>query len=116
MPLPLSPTIGFGMKVAVMPKESATLCTTYLSICTWSAFSTRVAAPVPISAWPPVPTSWWCISTSSPTRSRVRHMAERTSNRESTGGTGKYPPLSRTRWPRLPSHAESQAPSRDLIS
>ncbi len=30
MPEPLSPNIGFGMKVAVLPKACATLCTTYL--------------------------------------------------------------------------------------
>jgi hypothetical protein len=29
MPEPLSPLIGFGMKVAVLPYWCATLCTTY---------------------------------------------------------------------------------------
>lgn len=30
IPEPLSPNIGFGIKVAVLPKRCATLCTTYL--------------------------------------------------------------------------------------
>ena len=58
MPEPLSPTIGFGMKVAVLPNWSATFCTTYLSFSTSSAFLTSVPNFTPISHWPAVATSW----------------------------------------------------------
>ena len=44
MPLPLSPTIGFGMNVAVLPYAAATLWIAYFRICTSSAFFTSVLA------------------------------------------------------------------------
>jgi hypothetical protein len=59
MPEPLSPTIGFGMKVAVLPYVCATMCTVYLRICIQSARFTSVLNLVPIpvhgrdSWWPP---------------------------------------------------------------
>ena len=49
IPVPLSPTTGFGIKVAVLPKACATFCTTYLYFCTSSAFLTSVLNKVPIS-------------------------------------------------------------------
>ena len=102
MPEPLSPTIGFGMNVAVLPYACAVLWTAYFSTCSQSARWTSGAKRVPISHWPAFATSWWCTSTGTPICSSARHMAERMSCSESTGGTGKYPPLTVGRWPMLP--------------
>ena len=49
MPEPLSPTIGFGMKVADLPYEWATFWITYFCSCSQSARCTRVENLVPIS-------------------------------------------------------------------
>jgi hypothetical protein len=89
MPLPLSPTTGLGMKVAVLPYERATFITVYLRICIQSARFTSVLNLVPISFCPGAATSWWCTSTSTPCSSSARQIAERMSCSESTGGTGK---------------------------
>jgi hypothetical protein len=57
MPEPLSPTIGFGMNVAVLPYACAVLCTAYFS--TWiQSARTSGANFVPISHWPAFATSW----------------------------------------------------------
>ncbi|MNN26161.1 hypothetical protein D3C81_1396610 [compost metagenome] len=89
MPLPLSPTSGLGMKVAVLPLRWATFLMTYFIRSSSSAFCTRVLNLVPISHWPAVATSWCCTSTSMPTCSRVLHISARRSCRVSVGGTGK---------------------------
>src|SRR5215204_2911865 len=50
--------------------------------------------------------------------SSARHISERRSWRESTGGTGKYPPLTVGRWPLLLLLKDSpvdQAPSSEKI-
>ena len=58
MPEPLSPTTGFGMKVAVFPYECATFQTVYFRICIQSARWTSGAKRVPISFCPAAATSW----------------------------------------------------------
>ena len=58
MPLPLSPTMGLGMNVAVLPLRCATFLTMYLSVSNSSAFFTSVLNLVPISHWPAFATSW----------------------------------------------------------
>ena len=58
MPEPLSPTMGFGMNVAVLPYACAVLCTAYFRICSQSARFTSVSNLVPISHWPAFATSW----------------------------------------------------------
>ena len=57
MPEPLSPTIGFGMNVAVLPYACAVLWTQYFRICNQSARCTSGANLVPISHWPALATS-----------------------------------------------------------
>ncbi len=59
MPEPLSPTMGFGMNVAVLPYANATLWMMYF--CSWiqSARWISVENFVPISIWPAFATSWW---------------------------------------------------------
>lgn len=52
-------------------------------------FLVMVLKRVAISFWPAVATSWWCASTTGPISSMIRHMVERMSCEESTGGTGK---------------------------
>ena len=89
MPEPLSPTIGLGMKVAVLPCAWATLWITYFCSCSQSARCTRVLNRVPSSIWPAVATSWWCTSTGMPSDSSRVHICERMSWKLSTGGTGK---------------------------
>ena len=89
MPLPLSPTIGLGMKVAVLPLRKATLRITYLVASSSSAFLTIELNLVPISHWPAVATSWWCTSVSMPICSSVLTISARRSCSESVGGTGK---------------------------
>ena len=42
MPEPLSPKIGLGMKVAVLPLAHATFLMMYLKSMTWSAALSRV--------------------------------------------------------------------------
>jgi hypothetical protein len=58
MPEPLSPTIGFGIKVAVLPYEADVIQIVYFRICIQSARFTRLLNLVPISFWPIAPTSW----------------------------------------------------------
>ena len=58
MPLPLSPTMGLAMKVAVLPFWSATLRMTYFIVSSSSAFFTSVLKRTPISHWPAFATSW----------------------------------------------------------
>ena len=77
------------MNVAVLPKLCATLWMTYFSVMTSSAFFTSEPNLTPISHWPAVATSWWCTSTTRPISSSAKHIAERMSCNESTGGTGK---------------------------
>eukprot|EP01139_Manchomonas_bermudensis_P017104 Amastigsp_a515981_3.p3 type:complete len:112 gc:universal Amastigsp_a515981_3:155-490(+) len=67
-----------------------------------SARSTSVLNLVPISFWPAPATSWWNTSTGMPSDSRISDISARMSCVLSTGGTGKYPPLTVGRWPRLP--------------
>ena len=43
MPEPLSPKIGFGMKVAVLPPSQATFLTMYLNFSTSSAACSSVS-------------------------------------------------------------------------
>ncbi len=62
---------------------------TYFIFCSQSARCTSGAKRVPISHWPAFATSWWWTSTSMPIWSSARHIAERMSCSESTGGTGK---------------------------
>jgi hypothetical protein len=57
MPLPLSPTIGLGMKVAVLPFWWATFLITYFMVISSSAFLTSVLKRTPISHWPALATS-----------------------------------------------------------
>src|SRR3954449_5124070 len=57
MPEPLSPKIGFGMKVAVLLLRSATLRTMYLNFITASAELSSSSKRQLISAWPAVPPS-----------------------------------------------------------
>jgi len=57
MPEPLSPTSGFGMKLAVLPYWWATLRMTYFIVISSSALRTSVLKRVPISHWPAVATS-----------------------------------------------------------
>ncbi|CFO65145.1 Uncharacterised protein [Bordetella pertussis] len=89
MPEPLSPTMGLGMNVAVLPYTCATLWITYFMTWFQSARCTSVLNLVPISSWPGAATSWWCTSTGTPICSSSRHISERMSWNESTGGTGK---------------------------
>ncbi len=93
MPLPLSPKIGFGMKVAVLPAAQAVFLTMYLYFIRLSAVVSSVSKRKLISAWPAVPTSWWPRSTSRPLASRFLMMSDRRSAKWSVGETGKYPPL-----------------------
>ena len=89
MPLPLSPTSGLGMKVAVLPLRWATFLMMYFIVSSSSAFFTSELNLVPISHWPAFATSWWCTSTSMPTASSVLHISARMSCSESSGATGK---------------------------
>src|SRR5579862_7591211 len=58
MPEPLSPKIGLGMKVTVLPYWLATLLHTYLYFSMLSADLTRVSKRWSISHCPAVATSW----------------------------------------------------------
>src|SRR6185503_3232374 len=78
------------------------MCTVYLRICIQSARLTRLLNLVPISHWPAAATSWWNTSTSTPCSSSDSEIALRMSCSESTGGTGKYPPLTGARCAELP--------------
>src|SRR4249919_1215827 len=89
MPLPLSPTMGLGMNVAVLPLRCATFLMMYFIVSRSSAFLVNVLNLVPISHWPALATSWWCTSTSMPTASSVLHISARMSCSESSGATGK---------------------------
>ena len=66
MPEPLSWKIGFGMNVTVLPAAWAVCLTTYLYFMTLSAVASSGPYRMSISAWPAVPTSWWCTSTVDP--------------------------------------------------
>ncbi len=102
MPEPLSPKMGLGMKVAVLPLRQATFLTMYLNVISRSATSSSVPNLKLISACPAVPTSWCARSTSNPAASSSTTISSRRSAKWSTGGTGKYPPLYFTLYPRLP--------------
>ncbi len=65
MPEPLTPKIGFGMKVACRPWSRATFLTTKRKVETLSAVVTASAYLKSISCWPGA-TSWWAASTSKP--------------------------------------------------
>ena len=89
MPEPLSPKIGFGMKVAVLPLRSATLRTMYLNFMTLSALASSSSKRQLISVWPAVPTSWWPRSTIRPAFSSSIAISSRMSPKWSVGATGK---------------------------
>ena len=89
MPEPLSPTIGFGMNVAVLPYECATLCTAYLRICIQSARCTSGAnlrADLALAGGRDFVVVHFDFDAHLLER---EHIAERMSCSESTGGTGK---------------------------
>ena len=69
--------------------------TTYLYFMTLSAVVSSVSYRMSISAWPAVPTSWWCTSIVRPTFSRFSTISDRRSWYWSIGGSGKYPSLYR---------------------
>src|SRR5438093_752758 len=71
MPEPLSPKIGFGMNVTLLPAARAAFLTTYLYVMTWSAMRVSVWYRRSISHWPPEATSWWWNSHGMPRRSSV---------------------------------------------
>ena len=89
MPEPLSPKIGFGMKVAVLPCCQATFLTMYLNFMTSSAARDKVLKRQLISAWPAVPTSWWARSTFMSRPSMMVTISSRRSPKWSVGATGK---------------------------
>jgi hypothetical protein len=89
MPEPLSPKIGFGMNVAVLPWRRATFLTTYLYAITWSAIRVSVWNRRSISHWPPEATSWWWNSHGMPSRSSVSTISLRMSLSVSCGAGGK---------------------------
>ena len=89
MPEPLSPKIGFGMNVAVLPLRQATLLTMYLNFITSSALASSSSKRQLISAWPAVPTSWWARSTIRPDFSSSIAISSRKSPKWSYGATGK---------------------------
>ena len=75
MPEPLSPKMGFGMKVAVLPAAHAVFLMMYLYFITLSAAVSSSENRVAISPWPAVPTSWWARSTLSPEPRNVTYPA-----------------------------------------
>src|ERR1041384_6331271 len=89
MPEPLSPKMGFGMNVAVLPAWRAVFLTTYLYHMVQSAIFLRLLNRIDSSHWPPVATSWWNTSTGMPTFSRFMAMRARRSCRLSVGGTDR---------------------------
>jgi len=89
MPDPLSPKMGLGMKVAVLPHLWATFLTTCLYHMVRSAMVTSGPNTMDSSPWPAVATSWWKTSTVMPSFSRVRAISARMSVWESMGDTGK---------------------------
>src|SRR6478672_7899495 len=93
MPEPLSPKIGFGMNVAVLPCLRETFLTMYLYHMVQSAIDLRVLNRIDSSHWPPEATSWWNTSTGMPTASMTSAISVRMSVSVSVGGTGKYPPF-----------------------
>ena len=80
---------GFGMNVTVLPAFHAVFLTTYLYFSTLSAVFSSVSKRMSISAWPAVPTSWWCTSILMPTCSRFSTIWLRRSWYWSMGGSGK---------------------------
>ena len=89
MPEPLSPKIGLGMNVAVLPLRHATFFTRYLNFMTSSALCSSSLKRQLISACPAVPTSWWARSTCSPVLSISMTISSRRSPKWSYGATGK---------------------------
>ena len=89
------------MKVAVLLWRRVTFFTTYLNHMRLSAIVVRVENFIPISHCPADATSWWPTSTSIPLSVSVVMMSARRSWSTSVGGTGKYPSLWRTLWPRF---------------
>ena len=79
MPEPLSPKIGLGMNVTVLPCACATPLMMYLNSISRSAVFSSVPKRMLISAWPGLPTSWCCISTWMPASIRARVISERRS-------------------------------------
>ena len=79
IPEPLSPKRGFGIKVAVLPCRLAVFLTMYLNFIIESAIWLIVVYLIPISHWPPLPTSWWWSSASTPQSRRLVSICERTS-------------------------------------
>ena len=96
MPEPLSPNIGFGMNVTVLPCFRATFLMMYLYHIKLSAIRTSGPNRMSISHWPAVATSWWCISIGTPMPISVSIISDRMSCSVSAGGTGKYPSLCRS--------------------
>jgi hypothetical protein len=85
----LSPKIGFGMNVAVLPWRRATFLTMYLYHISASPILTSGRKRMSISAWPAVATSWCCFSTRMPTFSISMTISWRMSCWVSLGGHGK---------------------------
>ena len=79
MPLPLSPNSGLGMNVTVRPAARAVFLTMYLYAINVSAIASSGRNRMSISAWPAVPTSWCCISTSMPHLIRFVTISDRRS-------------------------------------
>ena len=79
MPLPLSPNSGLGMNVTVLPAARAVDLITYLYVISLSAIASSGLNRMSISAWPAVPTSWCCISTSMPHLISMATISERRS-------------------------------------
>ena len=88
MPEPLTPKIGFGMKVACRPCSKATFLTTKRNVETLSAQANAAEYLKSISCCPGA-TSWCAASTSKPIDSSTMTTSRRHSSPRSTGVRSK---------------------------